>query len=77
MDLRNDLALQPSRLESDCPTLRWGADFGSLVRRLTGRQSSIGRWSSWLLGTEIQVSRMSDTWLRSHADDSDKRGLDR
>jgi hypothetical protein len=76
MDLRHEFALAPPRLESDRPTPLLAADFGSLVRKLTGGHSSLARWSSWLLGTQIQVSKMSDTWLRTHADDRDKRGLD-
>jgi hypothetical protein len=76
MDLRHDLALGPARLESDRPTPAWDADCGSLARKLTSGHSSLARWSSWLLGTEIQVSRISDRWLRTHADDWGKRGLD-
>jgi hypothetical protein len=80
MDRRQHLALLdqgPRHLESDGPTPFAGADLRSLVRKLTGGDSWIARWSSWLLGSRIEVSRMSDTWLHTHADDWDKHGGDR
>jgi hypothetical protein len=52
------------------------ADIGSWLRQGTSRHSWIARWSSWLLGTEIRVSPMSDTWLRAHENDRSKHGVD-
>jgi hypothetical protein len=68
---------QRSPLEADGPTASIGAELRALVRKVSGGDSWSARWSSWLLGTEIQVSRVSDTWLRTHADDWDKHGGDR
>jgi hypothetical protein len=79
MGLQHDLALVDdgrTRLESDRPTPTLGAELGLLVRKVTSGHSCIAKWSSWLLGTEIQVSRMSGTWLRTHADDWNKHPLD-
>lgn len=45
----------------------------ALVRTLaTTVADSIRRWSSQLLGTGIQVSPMSSTWLRMHEAEYDR-----
>jgi hypothetical protein len=76
MPVRQDFALlgdrRPGR-ESDLPTSA-GDGLGSWVRKTTGGYSWLARWSSWLLETEIGVSRMSDSWMRTHAREWDKRG---
>jgi hypothetical protein len=76
MGLRPDLAFiadQRPRHESDRSS-RVGAHLGSLVRAATSAHPWIATWTSWLLGTKVYVSRMSDTWLRTHAGDWDKHG---
>jgi hypothetical protein len=79
MYLLHDRALvdrRRPRIESDGPTPLMGADLGPLVRKVTGGHSWIARWSSWLLGTEIHVSPLSELWLRAHEDDWSKHGVD-
>jgi hypothetical protein len=63
------------RLDS-CPTPSMGGDIGPLLRKATSGHSWIAKWSSWLLGTQIQVSPMSGTWLRAHEADWSKHDMD-
>jgi hypothetical protein len=63
-------------VESGGRTLLMGADIWPFLRKVTSGHSWIARWSSWLLGTEIHVSAMSDAWLRVHEDDWNKHGVD-
>jgi hypothetical protein len=53
-----------------------GVDIGLLLRKVTSGHSSIARWSSWFLGSEIHVSPLSGTWLRVHETDWNKHGMD-
>jgi hypothetical protein len=53
-----------------------GGDIGPLLRKATSGHSWIAKWSSWLLGTQIQVSPMSGTWLRAHEADWSKHDMD-
>lgn len=51
-----------------------GDEFRLLVRTVATGRGSMMRWSSRLLGRDIRVSPMSDTWLRMHEADDNKRG---
>lgn len=53
-----------------------GDELRLLVRKAATGRGSILRWSSRLLGRGIHLSPMSDTWLRSHEADHNKRGAD-
>jgi hypothetical protein len=64
------------RLEPEGPTPDMRADIGSLLRKVTSGHPWIARWSSWILGTEIHISPMSDMWLRAHESDWNKHGVD-
>jgi hypothetical protein len=64
------------RLESNGPTSFIGVDIGALLQQVTSGRSSIAKWWSWLLGWEIHVSPLSDTWLRAQEADSNKHGVD-
>jgi hypothetical protein len=54
-----------------------GDEHGTRWSDIAGARAVIVRWSSWLLGREIHLSRMSGTWLRTHEVEWNKHALDR
>jgi hypothetical protein len=56
--------------------LLWGGQRRVFVRAVTIGRDSVVRWSSRLFGRGVQVSPMSDTWLRTHEADYSKRGAE-
>lgn len=81
MYLTHDRALidhRQHRVESDYwpIPLPLGNEFRLLVRKVATGRGSVVRWSSRLLGRDIRVSPMSDTWLRVHEAEHDKHGAE-
>jgi hypothetical protein len=63
------------RLDPNGPT-PFGVEIAALLRKVTSGHSSIASWWLWLIGREIHVSPLSDTWLRAHEADWNKHDVD-
>jgi hypothetical protein len=64
------------RLDPNGPTPFIRVEIAALLRKVTSGHSSIASWWLWLIGREIHVSPLSDTWLRAHEADWNKHDVD-
>lgn len=73
--LHDALVARP-RPDRDGAATAWGSGPGSLLRAVITGHPWIARWSSWLLGTRIHVSPVSNEWLRAHRQSWNKHRVD-